>query len=50
MRWLHVAFQNSEKSLLNQELVAPVQQGFSLDFVHENQSHIDSKIGRRSLA
>jgi hypothetical protein len=32
--WPRPAFQNSEKSLSNQELPAPVQQGAGIYFVH----------------
>ncbi len=42
IRWLRPAFQNPQKSLSNQELPAPVQQGLGLDFAQGNQSQIDS--------
>ena len=42
IRWLRPAFQNPEKSLSNQELLAQVQQGLELNFAQENQSQIDS--------
>ncbi|MDD5324610.1 MAG: class I SAM-dependent DNA methyltransferase [Polaromonas sp.] len=42
IRWLRPEFQNPDKSLLNQELPAKVQQGIDLDLAHENQSQIDS--------
>ena len=50
IRWLRPAFQNPEKSLSNQELPAQVQRGLGLDFVHENQSQIDSARAGASAA